>query len=325
MSEARKTGTPSEEPSLRPASRSRLLTVLVGLIVLTAAPLYGGAVSLRPAAVLATPAAPAAPLGSLTTFPTTPSGVTGPAFPPAAAESASLVAAATPEATPAPTGVSALFALTTTTCAGLARQSPIEMAQLARAAGVPDGQVAVAVAIALAESSGHPAATNHNTNGSFDFGLWQINTVHGALLTTGAWCVPADNAAMAHTVWTRAGGSWTPWSTYNSGAYLTHLAAANQAAQALGAPTAPEPSTTPTEAPDEAPAPAPSDSPTPTATPTPSDSPTPTQTPTATVSLPPTIKTPATSAPASQDATPAVTATSPPVPSEPAAEDPGNP
>ena len=91
------------------------------------------------------------------------------------------------------------------------------MAQLARAAGFPDGQVAVAVAIALAESSGHPAATNHNTNGSFDFGLWQINTVHGALLTTGAWCVPADNAAMAHTVWTRAGGSWTPWSTYNSG------------------------------------------------------------------------------------------------------------
>ena len=86
------------------------MTVLVGLIVLTAAPLYGGAVSLRPAAVLATPAAPAAPLGSLTTFPTTPSGVTGPAFPPAAAESASLVAAATPEATPAPTGVSALFA-----------------------------------------------------------------------------------------------------------------------------------------------------------------------------------------------------------------------
>ena len=237
----------------RPASRSRLLTVLVGLIVLTAAPLYGGAVSLRPAAVLATPAAPAAPLGSLTTFPTTPSGVTGPAFPPAAAESASLVAAATPEATPAPTGVSALFALTTTTCAGLARQSPIEMAQLARAAGFPDGQVAVAVAIALAESSGHPAATNHNTNGSFDFGLWQINTVRRPR--------PADHRGLVRSSRQRSNGPhrldacgvapWTPWLADNSGAYLTHLAAANQAAQALGAPTAPEPSTTPTQAPHE--------------------------------------------------------------------------
>ena len=112
-------------------------------------------------------------------------------------------------------------------------------------------QVAIAVAVALAESAGDPKATNHNTNGSVDFGLWQINTVHGALLTTGAWCLPADNAAMAHTVWTRAGGSWTPWATYNSGSYLAHLAAANRAAQALGVPTAPAPTTTPAGTPAE--------------------------------------------------------------------------
>ena len=238
---ARKPGTPGEDPWLRLASGNRGLALVVGLIVLTAAPVCYGAVFPQPVTFVETPVASAVDRESMPTPPTDPPDVTGPATAPAVARRRP----PHPLATPSPTGANRLFALTTTTCAGLHRLNAIDIARHARAAGFPDSQVAVAVAVALAESAGYPTATNHNTNGSIDFGLWQINTVHGALLTTGAWCVPADNAAMAHTVWTRAGGSWTPWATYNSGSYLTHLAAANRAAQALGVPTAPAPTTTP--------------------------------------------------------------------------------
>lgn len=254
---ARKPGTPSENPLLRLASGKRGLVLMVGLIVLAAAPVYYGAVFPQPVTFLGTPVASAVDLDSMPTPPTDTPDVTGPATAPAVPRLESPVArGGTPVATPSPTGVNRLFALTTTTCAGLRRLNAIDIARLARAAGFPDSQVAVGVAVALAESAGYPTATNHNTNGSVDFGLWQINTVHGALLTTGAWCVPADNAAMAHTVWTRAGGSWTPWATYNSGSYLTHLAAANRAARALGVPMAPAPTTTAAGTPAESLAPA---------------------------------------------------------------------
>lgn len=243
---ARKPGTPGEDPLLRPPSRNPGLGLMVGLIVLATALVYYGAVLLRPVTLLGTPVASAVDLDSMPSAPTDPPFVTGPVTAPAVARLVSPDArVVTSVATPAPTGVDRLFALTATTCAGLRRQNAIDIARLARAAGFPESQVAVAVAVALAESAGYPAATNHNTNGSVDFGLWQINTVHGALLTTGAWCVPADNAAMAHTVWTRAGGSWTPWATFNSGSYLSHLAAANRAALALGMPTASAHTTTP--------------------------------------------------------------------------------
>lgn len=76
----------------------------------------------------------------------------------------------------------------------------------------------VAAAVALAESSGNPAATNHNTNGSIDRGLWQINSVHGTQSTTDV--VGNVKAAIAIS---NNGANWAPWRTYVSGAYKQFL------------------------------------------------------------------------------------------------------
>ena len=102
--------------------------------------------------------------------------------------------------------------------------TPQQIAGYAKAAGFPDSEIPTAVAVALAESGGNPGAVNRaNTNGSVDYGLFQINTVHGSLLTQGDKFNPADNARMAFTVYSRAGNKWTPWSVYKSGRYRAFL------------------------------------------------------------------------------------------------------
>jgi Lysozyme like domain len=122
-----------------------------------------------------------------------------------AAVTAAGACAAQPTPTPAPTG------------AALARAA-------AARAGFGGRDLAVAVAVAGAESDYDPTAINRaNRNGTADHGLWQINSVHAALLATGDWSDPYDNARMARTVWQDAGGSWSPWVTFNSGAYRQHL------------------------------------------------------------------------------------------------------
>jgi hypothetical protein len=105
----------------------------------------------------------------------------------------------------------------------MAKLSPQDLAGYALAAGFPPAEIATAVAVALGESGGETTATNRNTNGSYDYGLWQINTVHGPLLSQGDRFNPLDNAKMAFTVWQRAGNKWTPWSVYKSGVYRTFL------------------------------------------------------------------------------------------------------
>lgn len=92
----------------------------------------------------------------------------------------------------------------------------------AKAAGFSPAESVIATAIAMAESGGDPAATHHNTNGSTDYGLWQINSVHADLFAGGAnWADPVTNARMAHSVYQSQG--WHAWSTYNSGAYLKRM------------------------------------------------------------------------------------------------------
>lgn len=76
-----------------------------------------------------------------------------------------------------------------------------------------------AAAVALAESSGDPAATNHNSNGTIDRGLWQINSIHGAQSTNDV--VANVRAAIAIS---NNGANWQPWTTYVSGAYQRFLA-----------------------------------------------------------------------------------------------------
>lgn len=108
-------------------------------------------------------------------------------------------------------------AVTTGVCTG----GPLITA--ASAAGFRDETLLNSVAVALAESGGVATATNLNTNGSTDYGDWQINSVHAGILAAGNWADPGDNAAMAWQVYHEAGDSFAPWVTYNSGAYRDHL------------------------------------------------------------------------------------------------------
>jgi hypothetical protein len=105
----------------------------------------------------------------------------------------------------------------------MARLNEFQIAGYVLAAGFPPQEVATATAVALAESGGNTDATNRNTNGSVDYGLFQINTVHGPLLNQGNKFNPLDNAKMALTVWQRAGNRWTPWTVYKSGVYRAQL------------------------------------------------------------------------------------------------------
>ena len=92
----------------------------------------------------------------------------------------------------------------------------------------PADQVAMATAVAGAESSWNPTAVNKAARGNY--GLWQINSVHTKLLDAKNWRTPADNAWMAFQVWDAADGtkgngrgSWKPWSVYNAGSYKSYL------------------------------------------------------------------------------------------------------
>ena len=98
--------------------------------------------------------------------------------------------------------------------------SVAQIASTMRAAGWPEDAIPTGIAIVLAESGGNPRAVNTaNRNGSVDYGLFQINTVHGSLLSQGDKFNPVDNARMALKVYKQAGNSWKPWSTFNSGKY----------------------------------------------------------------------------------------------------------
>jgi Lysozyme like domain len=111
-----------------------------------------------------------------------------------------------------------------------AKLSDVQIATVAKAAGFPGNELATAVAVALAESRGDPTATHHNTNGSTDYGLWQINSVHSDILATHRWQDPAANAVMARFIFTEAGSKWSPWSTYKHGSYLAYLPRGRSAA-----------------------------------------------------------------------------------------------
>jgi hypothetical protein len=94
---------------------------------------------------------------------------------------------------------------------------------LAYRAGFRGQDVNIAAAVARAESGWNPKATNQNGNGSVDYGLMQINSIHEAILADGNWADPADNMKMAFTIWSDAGNSWGPWVTYWSGSYRQYL------------------------------------------------------------------------------------------------------
>lgn len=111
---------------------------------------------------------------------------------------------------------------------------------LTEAAGAASGSdpIVVATAVGLAESSGNPDTTHHNADGSIDYGVWQINDrAHEALFTQYPQWWSVTNANMAFAVWSAAGNSFSPWSSFKSGAYLVHMPAAQAARSQAGNPT----------------------------------------------------------------------------------------
>ncbi len=106
-------------------------------------------------------------------------------------------------------------------------QVSVVAAKAAIGAGFPADQLVTAVAVAGAESGWDPGATHVNSNGSTDYGLWQVNSVHADLLASGNWRDPQANARMAYSVW-RASG-WSAWTTFNSGAWQGYVGAARTA------------------------------------------------------------------------------------------------
>jgi hypothetical protein len=91
-----------------------------------------------------------------------------------------------------------------------------ELVELCRRAGFPDPYLAAAVA--MAESGGRIDAVNRNTNGSVDRGVFQINSIHGALSTFDL----ESNIAAALRI-SSGGRDWSPWVAYQSGAHNQFL------------------------------------------------------------------------------------------------------
>ena len=81
-------------------------------------------------------------------------------------------------------------------------------------AGGSPGTAFMAAEIARAESGGQQYATDADGNGTVDRGYWQVNSIHGALSTFD----PAGNARAAVEL-SGGGTDWSPWVTYNTGAY----------------------------------------------------------------------------------------------------------
>merc|ERR1711976_1993 len=110
--------------------------------------------------------------------------------------------------------------------------------------GISDGQIAqywnshgsagacpIAVAVALAESSGNCGATHHNsdTHSTTDRGLWQINDYWHPECSDSCAYDCSCNAGCAVSVWQSSG--WTAWATYKNGLHQKYM---NDAAVACG-------------------------------------------------------------------------------------------
>jgi hypothetical protein len=94
--------------------------------------------------------------------------------------------------------------------------------------------IVVAVAIGLAESSCNPSAQGDNGptsgcgSGSVDRGLWQINNCYHSEVSDSCAYQVQCNADAAFNI-SAKGYDWTPWSTYNSGAFGGQISTAEAA------------------------------------------------------------------------------------------------
>jgi len=90
----------------------------------------------------------------------------------------------------------------------------------ARAAGFSGTDLAIAVAIAYAESSGDANAIGDNGD---SIGLWQINLPNHPEYEGVDLYDPQTNANAAFAIYQQAGESFSPWTTFKTGAYTQYL------------------------------------------------------------------------------------------------------
>ena len=111
-----------------------------------------------------------------------------------------------------------------------------QIAGYAESAGFSGEDLITAVAIALAESSGNPNSYNPEISagapaGEGSYGLWQIYLYMHPEYAGMNLYDPQTNANAAYAIYAAAGG-FSPWATYNSGAYESNMAAAEAAVSA---------------------------------------------------------------------------------------------
>ena len=99
---------------------------------------------------------------------------------------------------------------------------PVTIGKYASNAGFSGTDLATAVAICYAESGG-----NADSIGDLDLGisvgLWQINLAAHPEYTQDELLDPQTNANAAYAIYQAAGYSFSPWTTFNTGAYLKYL------------------------------------------------------------------------------------------------------
>lgn len=95
-----------------------------------------------------------------------------------------------------------------------------QIAELAYRAGWRDRDIAIATAVALAESGGDPNIKNRASGAC---GLWQIHPPQAGCEN------PEKNAEMAFGKWKSR--QWRPWVAYTNGSYAKHMATAEAASK----------------------------------------------------------------------------------------------
>lgn len=114
--------------------------------------------------------------------------------------------------------------------AGLAGLDPYSLVTLAQNAGFTGPDVYTAAAIALAESGGNPnnynpetAARGGTPQGQGSYGLWQVYLKMHPEFAGENLYDPQTNANAAYLIYSKAGNSFQPWSTYTGGQYQAYL------------------------------------------------------------------------------------------------------
>jgi hypothetical protein len=104
---------------------------------------------------------------------------------------------------------------------GAPARSIDQIGALAAGAGFRGPGLVMAIAVALAESRGDPRATDFDSNGTVDRGVWQINSVHTEYSVACDYDPPC--AAAATFVISQGGSNWGAWVTYQHGAEIPFL------------------------------------------------------------------------------------------------------